>query len=638
MTFTEYEWDEATKKLQPKKKVKLTRDDVRVAADNAAYTIGALSMPLAMFGMLFSGGTFGGANNPFTAMGITPFGIMTGISSLASLGTGLSRLAGGVVDWANMGYWEYGLVYNPQTKMNELKKIKKAKITPTDISSATKNISDVLAALLTPIAQLGALMAGGQAAGMLTSGIAGLFGAGKNPVEQGIKSISGIGTGLSKVAAGVLDWAKMSYWEWGLQFNPKTGMNELKKIGQKKLTKSDITDATKNIGSVLEAMLLPIAGLGAAMAGGQAVGFMTGGLAALFGNAKNPVEQGINAIGTIGKGIANLATGIAGFAKMEIIEQIIQKDPKTGLNVLVPGKVTKLSKDMITTATDNISQILTAGVKAIARFAWQVHLNGGEEQFNKSIETASNLSVKMGEVYKKISAVFSDTKKIQKTTDNWKMFFENLFKPFDADAIARFGEFGTMFGNHIYKIGALTKKYQGMDFALKPQLLWKYKSFTDTTERLAKIADPFTKFVKAFGDMAKHMGVFATNFKVMDVKGIMAFKDWTDSITTISKVDLSKSSAILDFAKGVVDNAFPAGNSKEVGDKPAGSYTETDKKAQIKSQNNKSTDKKITNNTTQDKPGKLEIDYDRLAQAISSALSNISVDTLTVTGRYMPNK
>ena len=147
------------------------------------------------------------------------------------------------------------------------------------------------------------------------------------------------------------------------------------------------------------------------------------------------------------------------------------------------------------------------------------------------------------------------------------MFFENLFKPFDADAIARFGEFGTMFGNHIYKIGALTKKYQGMDFALKPQLRWKYKSFTDTTERLAKIADPFTKFVKAFGDMAKHMGVFATNFKVMDFQGIMAFKDWTDSITTISKVDLSKSSAILDFAKGVVDNAFPAGNSKEVGDK-----------------------------------------------------------------------
>ena len=699
MTFTEYEWDEATKKLQPKKKVKLTREDVKVAADNAAYTISALSMPLAMFGMLFSGGVFGGANNPFTRMGITPFGIMMGINSLASLGTGLSRLAGGVVDWANMGYWEYGLVYNPQTKMNELKPTKRAKITPTDISSATTNIGEVLGALMLPIAQLGAMMAGGQAVGMMTGGFAALIGQGKNPVEQGIKSIASIGTGIGSLASGVKDWATMAYWEYGLVYNPKTKMNELKKIAQKKVSKADIKEATENIGRVLEAMLLPIAGLGAAMSGGAAVGYLTGGLASLFGQAKNPVEQGINAIGTIGKGIASLAQGVAGFAKMEIIEQIIQKDPKTGLNVLVPGKVSKLTPTMVTAATDNIAKILSAGIVAVARFAWQVHLQGGDEKINKAIATASNMSKSLGAVYTNVSKTFGDQKKgeaavanwksfinglfngsdgifnfkwkifkqggdekfntaleqagalvskmsgisyklnayfkdgtkLNKTLTNWNIFFRRLFRPFDLLSLQNFSKFGGMFAKHISQIGMLSQKHNALDMSLKPQLLWKYKSFTETTQKLAKIADPFSKFVKSFGDLAKHMGVFATNFKVMDVQGIMAFKDWTGSITELSKADISKGSGILDFAKGAVDHAFKMGGAL-LGDKSATDYTESDKKTQIKSQTEKGKTKTETKGKGGDGPvhhAKMEIDYNKLAQAISSALKNITVDTIT---------
>jgi len=699
MTFTEYVWDEATKKLQPKKKVKLTREDVSLAADNAAYTISALSLPLAMFGMLFSGGAFGAPNNPFTKMGITPFGIMMGINSLASLGTGLSKLAGGVVDWANMGYWEYGLVYNPQTKMNELKPIKRAKITPTDISAATTNISDVLAAMIKPIAQLGALMAGGQAVGMMTGGLAGLFGGGKNPVEQGIKSIASIGTGIGSLASGVRDWATMSYWEYGLQMNPKTKMYELTKIGQKKVSKTEIKEATANIGRVLEAMLLPIAGLGAAMSGGAAVGYLTGGLAGLFGQAKNPVEQGINAISSIGKGIASLATGVAGFAKMEIIEQIIQKDPKTGLNVLVPGKVSKLSPTMVTAATDNIAKILSAGIIAVARFAWQVHLQGGDEKINKSIATASNMSKSLGEVYTNVSKTFGDQKKgeaaitnwksfvtglfngsdgifnfkykifkqggddkfesaleqagelvnkmsgisyklnmyfkdgskLNKTLTNWNIFFTRLFRPFSVLSLKHFAQFGGMFAKHISQVGMLSTKFKAMDTTLKPQLLWKYKSFTETTQKLAKIADPFTKFVKSFGDLAKHMGVFATNFKVMDVQGIMAFKDWTGSITELSKADISKGSSILDFAKGAVDHAFKMGGELLGGKSPT-DYTESDKKTQVKAQTTKTTAKTETKGKgqeTQAQHGKADIDYNKLAQAISSALQNITVDTIS---------
>jgi hypothetical protein len=177
----------------------------------------------------------------------------------------------------------------------------------------------------------------------------------------------------------------------------------------------------------------------------------------------------------------------------------------------------------------------------------------------------------------------------------------------------------------------LSTKFKAMDTTLKPQLLWKYKSFTETTQKLAKIADPFTKFVKSFGDLAKHMGVFATNFKVMDVQGIMAFKDWTGSITELSKADISKGTGILDFAKGAVDHAFKMGGAL-LGDKPATDYNEGDKKAQVKSQTDKSKAKTETKGKGGEAPAqhaKMEIDYDRLAQAISSALHNISVDTIT---------
>ena len=629
MTFTEYEWDEATKKLQPKKKVKLTREDVKAAADNAAYTIGALTLPLATFGQMFSGLAIIG-HNPYAKMGLTSNGIKQGISSLSSLGTGLSKLAGGVSDWASMSYWEYGLVYNPKTKMNELKPIKKSKITPGDISNATTNISNVLSAMMKPIAGLGALMTGGQAAGLLVGGITNLFSGGKNPVQDGIKSLSSIGTGIGKLASGVSDWAKMSYWEWGLVYNPKTKQNELKKIAQKKITPADIKTASENIELVLFAMMKPIAGLGALMTGGQAAGLLTGGILNFFSGGKNPVQDGINAIGTIGKGISNLATGIHGFAKMEIIEQIIQKDPKTGLNVLVPGKVTKLSKDMIDTAAENIAQILIAGVKGIAKFAYHIKLHGGEEQFNESIKTAGNLSNQMSNVYKKISEAFSDTGKIKKTTDNWSLFFEKIFKPFDADAIGRFTQFGKLFGNHIYKIAALTKKYYGMDFALKPQLLWKYKSFTETTERLAKITDPFTKFVKAFGDMANHMGVFSKNFKVMDPVAINAFRQWSDSMIQVSKIDITKSKGIIDFINGSVDSAFGAGKSPDVpADKKPQDYSESDKRSQVASTVKPTESAKKQTDKSEPREQIINIDSQAIANAITAALRNLTVNTIT---------
>jgi hypothetical protein len=391
---------------------------------------------------------------------------------------------------------------------------------------------------------------------------------------------------------------------------------------------------------------------------------------------------------------------------MEIIEQVIQKDPKTGLNVLTPGKVLKLSKPMINKAIKNIETILTVGLTAIKNFQWQLVLAGGDEKINKSIETATKMTQALGDIFTNVSKTFGDTalglkvipnwtvfirgifngadslfnfkykiykqggdekfdkaldqatslvdimggvyedlvdyfsdgKKLDSTLNNWNIFFTKLFRPFSITSLVNFSLFGGMFAKHITQVGMLSTKFKAMDTTLKPILLWKYKTFTETTQKLAKIADPFTKFVKAFGDLSKHMGVFATNFKVMDVQGIMAFKDWTGSITELSKADISKGTGILDFAKGAVDHAFKMGGAL-LGDKPATDYNESDKKAQVKSQTDKGKAKTEAKGKGGDAPaqhGKLEIDYARLAQAISNAIKTITVDNMKVTNYSGP--
>ena len=129
--------------------------------------------------------------------------------------------------------------------------------------------------------------------------------------------------------------------------------------------------------------------------------------------------------------------------------------------------------------------------------------------------------------------------------------------------------------------------------------------------------------------MAKHMGVFATNFKVMTPEGITSFKDWTDSMIQISKVDITKSEGIVNFVNDTVSAAFGGGKSNKVdSDKSPQKYSETDKANQLSSMQQKPA-------ATAEAGGKQQaqapaIDTSAIINAIQQGFSNITVDNMTV--------
>jgi hypothetical protein len=99
------------------------------------------------------------------------------------------------------------------------------------------------------------------------------------------------------------------------------------------------------------------------------------------------------------------------------------------------------------------------------------------------------------------------------------------------------------------------------------------KLFTDQMNRLANIATPFEKFANSFGKMAKDMGVFAENFSLMDENGIMAFKEWTDSIVTLSTANPSTFAANVVTANKAIDAGFNVGEDEGLVDEIVNTVT-----------------------------------------------------------------
>jgi hypothetical protein len=223
--------------------------------------------------------------------------------------------------------------------------------------------------------------------------------------------------------------------------------------------------------------------------------------------------------------------------------------------------------------------------------------------WKREIESGSTglaaASVKYKEIAEIVMGSFSDTDKVHKSVDNYNYFISSIFT---------------------------TTDYAKMDGNLSQTLLEKYDKFAKTTESLSKIADPFEKFVRSFGDMAKHMGVFANNFKVMDPISIKAFKDWTDSMILISKVDIGKSEGIVNFINDSVSAAFGGGKSTTVGDKSPQAYNEADKRSQAQSMMQPGESAQAQQQ--QQQPA--QIDTEAIISAIQQGFSSITVDSMTV--------
>ncbi len=124
------------------------------------------------------------------------------------------------------------------------------------------------------------------------------------------------------------------------------------------------------------------------------------------------------------------------------------------------------------------------------------------------------------------------------------------------------------------------------------------------------------------------MGVFATNFKVMTPEGITSFKEWTDSMIQISKVDITKSEGIVNFVNDTVSAAFGGGKSDKVAaDKSPQKYNEADKASQLSSMQQKTAPTGTGEKTQAAAPA---IDTSAIVNAIQQGFSNITVDNMTV--------
>ena len=147
------------------------------------------------------------------------------------------------------------------------------------------------------------------------------------------------------------------------------------------------------------------------------------------------------------------------------------------------------------------------------------------------------------------------------------------------------------------------------------------------------MVSPFERFVKAFGHMAKHMGVFATNFKIMDPVAIDTFREWTDSMVQISKVDISKSNGIIDFINDIVSAGHGNGTDPTVpGDKPPQEYTEEEKRRQLQSGGGN----RGGGGDRGGNQGGGQVNTAAIANAIKSALTNLEIKNVTVTGKFDP--
>jgi len=307
---------------------------------------------------------------------------------------------------------------------------------------------------------------------------------------------------------------------------------------------------------------------------------------------KGHIKVGIEMLASLTQAIGGLGDNIIKIAKGQFVINEV-KDGK-----IVPVGMMTIDDTVLTTAKDNINKIIDFLPESFMKLGEAVKGNEktiteGTKTLGKSTETFSTM---VGEILKN----FTDTKKVEDATKTYHSF------------VASF----------------TTQDYKKFETGLSATLLKNYDSFEKTTEKLSKIATPFEKFVKAFGDMAKHMGVFATNFKVMTPEGITSFKEWTDSMIQISKVDITKSEGIVNFVNDTVSAAFGGGKSDKVAaDKSPQKYNEADKSNQLASMQKKPAPAGVEEKAQASAPA---IDTNAIVNAIQQGFSNITVDNMTV--------
>jgi hypothetical protein len=277
-----------------------------------------------------------------------------GVESLKNVGRSLTGLAEGVQAFANLTFNEYEF----DKESGEMKLVNKVKLSPADIAATGVSIGMVISAVTKPLAEFGEQMTGGSGSGFL-----GVDWGKMISINFGINSLASIGTGLVNMAQGVQDWANMTVTEYGIQKNKETGLNEIVPISRRKISSTDIENATYNIGYVLSGLTRPLSEFGKIFTSEE-----KGWFGSTYQVENKGLKLGIEGLANIGTGLVNMADGVVKWANMEYTEFGIGKDKNTGLNVLMPIGTRKITESDIQTATYNIGYTLSSLAYPLSEF------------------------------------------------------------------------------------------------------------------------------------------------------------------------------------------------------------------------------------------------------------------------------
>jgi hypothetical protein len=563
-------------KIVPKVSRKLTPADFTNASKNISAILEAITDPLVKFGQAVDQGKSGDPLFDWFNGGY----IERGLDMFEQLSSSIGSMAEGVAKMANLDVIDY-IVVNAGTPDAKLVPNGSRKLTKADFTAAGDNISTILSYLAEPIASFGRDMTEGE----------GLFSDGY--VEKGIEGLATISSSLGGLAEGVAKMANLEVQTFDI-IAPGTTDAKLVPGKPRKLTTADFSNAAANIGSLLNFLAQPLSQFGEAMENGE--GWFSDGY----------VTKGIEGLGKLTNPLSELADLIIKLGGGQIEQKDTVIDPKTKLPIFVPGKMLDFRTAMVKAKGSIIDLLyfiptqfnafglkfegmrkgIEAGILGIGKIA-----NAMEEDVVPALERF----VKAGSLYTEAMTIFQNSEKLTTKPD---------------DLIFKFSMSMSTLGDTISK-------------KMPPKTLGQFKFFNDQIVRLTTVVSPFERFVKAFGDMSKNMGVFAKNFSVMDVKGITAFKDWTDSMVSVSKVDITKSASIIDFVNRVVDGAFGAGKSSE---KSPQDFSVADKKEAIANQAAKAAPTPAAAPAPQQQT--VKIDTAAITAAIQEAFRNLSVETI----------
>lgn len=578
--------------LVPKGTVKLTKTDFKNAGDNVSAILEAITIPLFKFGYMMSNG------ERLFSDGY----IEKGLEGLVKMSTSLGALAEGVAKMANAEVIMYDIV-GKGTADAKLVPSGYRKLTGTivpdangngaatgDFLDAGNNVSAILNAMTIPLFKFGYMMSIGE--GTFKNGY----------IEKGLDGLVKISTSLGGLADGVLKMASGEVVMYEV-INAGTADAKIVPSGSRKLTGSfrvsddgegfatgDYKAAGDNVSAILGAMTIPLRNFGFAIKEGE--GWFEGGF----------IEAGIEGLASLTAPLASLADMMIKLGSGQFQTQVLSKDKK-GNPILVPGEMLNIT-----------------GVMAKAKLAIVDMLNFIPLQF-------ASFGTRWGTLAPIVAKGMDGLDIVNKGMETLAVLVKNYtdialqFEETEAKKIAP-EKMLLALSSSLDTLGTTFSK------KMRPMELMQLTDFNNEMQKLANMATPFEKFVKSFGLMADHMKTFSTNFKLMDAGGITAFKDWTDSMVMISKVDVSKSGAIVDFVNKAVSAAF-GGGTDPAKPKPGTEMTPEEKKAAIERQNEKD---------GAGKPGgekaepAAKIDMAAITSAITQALQNLSVQTINVQG------